>query len=249
MRNIKYIIRFSILIISLINITHLNANEAEFIDVNEGVVINHLKQQIIDELQNNYIPANKHDLITNYELDISERYIESLPSNVEDILDIKIDNFRFNHLAFNITSNIDNKITENKIYAKIFISVNIPTLNQRLAKGDIIEQQHISFKEFPLHRVAQQYILDAEELLNMQAKNNINIGKPVRASAIIKPQIVNRNEIVAVIYKHKYIELETIGIALNAGALGDNIRVKNKNSGKIISAIAAGKSKVVASRI
>ena len=69
----------------------------------------------------------------------------------------------------------------------------------------------------------------------MQVKRNIQPNILLKSIDIIKPQIINKNDLVNVRYQTNKINLKTTALALHSGAISDMIKLKNEKSGVIIS--------------
>lgn len=68
---------------------------------------------------------------------------------------------------------------------------------------------------------------DPEAALGLEAKVAIYAGRPVLTANLGKPTLVQRNEVVALIYLSGRLAISTEGRALARGSEGDTVRVIN----------------------
>jgi flagella basal body P-ring formation protein FlgA len=69
-----------------------------------------------------------------------------------------------------------------------------------------------------------------DEALGQEARVNLYAGRPVRPGEIGPPAVVERNQIVTLIYDQSGLTIATDGRVLDRGGVGDRIRVMNLQS-------------------
>lgn len=69
-----------------------------------------------------------------------------------------------------------------------------------------------------------------QDLIGMETKVILYAGRPILAEHVGPPAIVNRNQIVPLVFKQAGLSISTAGRALDRGAVGDVIRVMNMAS-------------------
>ncbi len=73
-------------------------------------------------------------------------------------------------------------------------------------------------------------ITSYEMLVGKEAKVALYAGRPIRAQDIGPPAIVDRNQIVKIVYVGPVLTIATEGRALDRAAVGERIRVMNLSS-------------------
>ncbi len=68
------------------------------------------------------------------------------------------------------------------------------------------------------------------EVIGMEARVVLYAGRPILAEHLTVPAIVQRNELVPLVFRHAGLSISTQGRALDRGAAGDVIRVMNLSS-------------------
>lgn len=71
---------------------------------------------------------------------------------------------------------------------------------------------------------------DPAEAIGLEARVAIYAGKPVRPGDLGPPTLVERNQLVTLVYLSGGLEISTEGRALARGSVGDEVRVMNLGS-------------------
>ncbi|EEE38812.1 flagella basal body P-ring formation protein FlgA [Rhodobacteraceae bacterium KLH11] len=77
---------------------------------------------------------------------------------------------------------------------------------------------------------AQGAVRSAEALIGQEARIALYPGRPIRPSDIGPPAIVDRNDLVMLVFDRVALSITTEGRALGRGAAGERIRVMNLSS-------------------
>ena len=79
-------------------------------------------------------------------------------------------------------------------------------------------------------------IADPALAVGQEARVALYAGRPIRAADLASPAIVERNQIVLLVYQNGGITISTEGRALDRAGPGDRIRVMNLSSRSTVSA-------------
>jgi flagellar basal body P-ring formation protein FlgA len=83
-----------------------------------------------------------------------------------------------------------------------------------------------------------------DRTLGMQLRRPMRAGTPIRVADIVKPDFVQRDQNVTVIYQVPGIYLTTRGKAIESGAEGDTISVLNLQTKRTLSGVVTGRGQV-----
>lgn len=124
--------------------------------------------------------------------------------------------------------------------------VDMPVLSRQLGKTDVIEAKDIRMKSIPERFLRKDMVTEAAQLVGQSPRNVISPDRPIRAGEISSPLLIKKGSSVELTYTSPYMSLKASGIALQDGAAGDSIRVKNDKSEKAVSGrvVAAGRVEV-----
>lgn len=82
-------------------------------------------------------------------------------------------------------------------------------------------------------------------LVGMQLKRTVYAGKPVTSADVGPPVVVERNAMVTLEFQRGPLVITTEGRALDAGAVGEAVRVMNLNSKIVLTAVVTGPNKAM----
>jgi flagella basal body P-ring formation protein FlgA len=73
-------------------------------------------------------------------------------------------------------------------------------------------------------------VTDPNALIGQEARVALYPGRPIRAADVGPPALVDRNDLVVLVFSSQPLSITTEGRALGRGAVGDRIRVMNLSS-------------------
>jgi len=150
-----------------------------------------------------------------------------------------------NNVRYKVTCSktVNNQNWSVNVNTQINYFMDIATLSNSVKKGHVIEANDIVYVEKKI-RKNSGYFFNSEELLGKKIKRRMKAGSLLKIKDIQVDSLVSRNQGVLIVINHERLSMATEGVALKSGELGDTIKVKNKRSGNIITAIVIGKDKV-----
>ncbi len=160
-------------------------------------------------------------------------------SNIAPLGDLDIfieippaDKIRSNSISIPVTISIDGDKWK-KIYTtcKVLLYADVPLAIRSIKKGEKITEDAYRKEERKITKLNFPYIAP-EEVKGYEAVRNIYPGNIIDLSFISRPQLVKRGEIVNVLLIRGAIMIRIKAMALQGGAKGDLIQLKNIKSGK-----------------
>ncbi len=127
------------------------------------------------------------------------------------------------------------------------IMVTVVTVARALTRGDIIKHADIVTERRTRAEAGRNFIADSAQVIGLAARNEIQPGVVLRATDLMKPELVHRNQAVTIIYEVPGITLTVRGKATEGGAEGDVIGVLNEQSKRVLEGVVAGPNRVVIS--
>jgi len=88
----------------------------------------------------------------------------------------------------------------------------------------------LTTQDVAINRNLSGGLRDPADVVGMETKVVLYVGRPIRAEDIGPPALVNRNQIVPLVFRSSGLSISTAGRALDRGAVGDMIRVMNMSS-------------------
>lgn len=129
-------------------------------------------------------------------------------------------------------------------------TVEAAILTRALARGEIVKAGDVSTERRPKADVAADVLPSDAPAIGLAARQALRAGQPLRASDLMKPELVQRNEGVTLIFEAPGITLTMRGKALESGSDGDLVNVVNIQSKRTVQGIVSGPGRVtVASNV
>jgi len=100
-------------------------------------------------------------------------------------------------------------------------------------QGDTLEEIRLR----PNARITAQVVRVAAEAEGKVAKRTLLPGKLIPVSSLREPYIVEAGKAVTVVYRNGGLIIRASAVPLQPGAIGDMLRLRNADSGKIFSGI------------
>ncbi len=105
------------------------------------------------------------------------------------------------------------------------------TVNSPISRGQIITKQNVTISMVDLQRYRRQGFSSINHVVGAKTKKNLRTGDIIEANDIC---VVCRNETVVIKASNPGMTITTKGLALSDGGFGEQIRVKNSKSNRII---------------
>lgn len=145
----------------------------------------------------------------------------------------------------NLLITADNEVqTAMALQGRYEKQVAVPVLKQRMKEGDTITDVDLDTEWLNESKLRRGMVLDAESLLGKTPRRTISAHRPIREEELQSPSSLMKGSIVQMRYHSGAMHLSTSGEALDDGAVGDIIRVRNQKSGIIVRARVESDSSV-----
>ncbi|MCK5189614.1 MAG: flagellar basal body P-ring formation protein FlgA [Methylococcales bacterium] len=124
------------------------------------------------------------------------------------------------------------------IYSSAIVTVfkEVIVLTQPIRRGDIFSLNNLHFEKRDISTIRAGFLTDPLAVVNKQATRNLGLGSVINKSNYTEPKLIKRGEKVYIKASSPYLDISVMGIAMMDGIKGQNIRVKNEKSHKIIQA-------------
>jgi flagella basal body P-ring formation protein FlgA len=118
--------------------------------------------------------------------------------------------------------------------------IEVPVLARMIERGEIISPRDIVIDRMPRSAIRSDIITDANRLTGMSARRNLREGVPLTRDLLMEPILVQRGDLVTIVYRSTGLTLTTRGRALSAGARGEVIQIFNIQSKRTVEAEVSG---------
>lgn len=124
------------------------------------------------------------------------------------------------------------------LYVPVELSVYRPvvTATRPLGHDETVQRADVRLMETDVARLTGQYLTTLDEAVGMAVKRPVAQDATLTAEHLQPPLLVKRGETVLLTATGSSISVKMPGIAMTDGRRGEQIRVKNTTSGKIVAA-------------
>lgn len=134
------------------------------------------------------------------------------------------------------------------VTARVDILSMIATAKRPILKGVSIRARDLHFTKQNISTLNQSYFTKPEQLLTLIARRNIATGTILTSNLLVIPELIKRNDTVIIEATTGTLSVRTQGTALESGRYGEQIRVINNKSQKVIRAYIKSRGVVSVSR-
>jgi flagella basal body P-ring formation protein FlgA len=132
-----------------------------------------------------------------------------------------------------------------EVAGRVEAMVDLPVLNRHMMPGEIIAERDIAWQRVSARRATTTAISRLGELVGQTPRRPIASGQPIRMTDVVPDYLVQKGDVVTILLQNGKMTLTARGTALQRGARGDVIRVRNSQSRKTIEGQVASPDMVI----
>ena len=122
--------------------------------------------------------------------------------------------------------------------------VEVAVLARPVRRGAIIRSRDVTLRAIPETTVPQSAVRQKDDLVGQSARYTLRPGRPIRQTELQAPVLVKRGAIATIVVQTRYMRLTSRARALEDGARGETIRLRNTKSKKVIEGVVTGPDRV-----
>ena len=111
----------------------------------------------------------------------------------------------------------------------------VVVMTRTVRRGKLLTQDMVELSERDVTNLKYGYFTTFEDLVGLKASRPVGAGDIVSRNHVKPIPLVHRGDEIVMTVVSKHMQLVTSGLALQDGGAGERIRVKNRDSGKIVS--------------
>ncbi|MGA8968590.1 MAG: flagellar basal body P-ring formation chaperone FlgA [Pseudolabrys sp.] len=139
------------------------------------------------------------------------------------------------------------KRTAMRLSGRAVATVEVATVTRTIERGGVLRDSDVLMDRRPRAEIGRDVITRREQAISFAARNSLQPGRPLRLVDLTKPDLVQRNETVTLVYEVPGIVLTVRGKAADGGAEGDTISVLNEQSKRTVQGTIIGPGRVLVS--
>jgi flagella basal body P-ring formation protein FlgA len=134
-----------------------------------------------------------------------------------------------------------------RLGGRAMATLEVVVLAHAVDRGAILRDADIDIERRPRAEVGRDAITDRDRVVGLAAREHLQAGRLVRSIDLMRPEIVQRNEMVTLVYEIPGVMLTVRGKAAEGGAQGDVISVLNEQSKRMLQGVVVAPGRVAVS--
>lgn len=119
--------------------------------------------------------------------------------------------------------------------------IDVPVLNRAISRGDVVRQSDLRIQSILYARTTGTPTLThADDIAGQAARRSLRAGLALSPDDLTEPLMVERQELVTLIYRHGSLALTVRARAMDDGSEGQSIDVMNLQSNRVVRGVVAG---------
>lgn len=203
-----------------------------------------ISDAIVRTLSVQYNFGNPNDITITFDRELQTVYVEPTSVGQPRVAHIGLD--RGGRFDANIEMPTGNgKHGVLRIAGRAQVTADVVTIARSLERGAVIKDSDIVVERRPRAEVGRDALTDRSQVVGLAPRSAKQAGSMLRAAELAKPDTIQRNEVVTLIYEVPGVTLTVRGKAMEGGAEGDVISVLNEQSKRTLQGVIAGPGRVV----
>lgn len=119
--------------------------------------------------------------------------------------------------------------------------IAVPVLTRAVPRGDVVRASDLRFQDMAYARtLGTPTLVDTADIVGQAARRTLRAGAPVNPDDLTEPLMVERQDLVTLVYRHGALALTVRARALDDGAHGQSVDVMNLQSNRTVRGVVAG---------
>jgi flagella basal body P-ring formation protein FlgA len=131
-----------------------------------------------------------------------------------------------------------------RLSGRAHATMDVVTVLRRVERGTVLKETDVAIERHPRNKVERDALTDRSQAIGMAASTQLQPGRPLRSTELKKPELVQRNDLVTLLYEVPGIVLSVRGKAAESGAEGDTVAVLNEQSKRTVHGVVVGPGQV-----
>ena len=134
-----------------------------------------------------------------------------------------------------------------RLSGRAYAAVEVVMVTHPIDRGGVLRAVDLAVERRPRSEVPRDAVAGIDHAIGLAARNVIRPGQPLRSAELTRPEIVQRGQMVTLVFEAPGLMLTMRGKASEAGAEGDTVSVLNEQSKRTVQGVVAGPGHVVVS--
>jgi len=132
-----------------------------------------------------------------------------------------------------------------RLSGRAMATMQVAVLGTSVERGAVLKDSDVVMERRPRAETGRDVVTDRAQAVGLAARSALESGRPLRTAQLMKPETIQRNEQVTLIYEVPGITLTVRGKAAEGGAEGEVISVLNEQSKRTVQGTIVGPGRVL----
>jgi flagella basal body P-ring formation protein FlgA len=206
-----------------------------------------IESQVAHALEHRNGLGDAANLNLTFDRDVQDIRLEAWNTGAMQPVAVRHDprNGRFD-VSFEIPNDTNNTRTKLRFTGIAIETVETAVLTRNVERNEVLKSADVATERRPKAEVGGDAAARSRAI-GMQMRKQLRAGQALKASDLGKPDLVQRDDNVTLIYESTGLYLTMRGKALEAGTEGDTVNVLNLQSKRTVSGLVIGRDQVAIS--
>lgn len=209
-----------------------------------AITSHEISDRITQALAGQYGFADAHNILVNLDGGVRTLQVEPTATGELQVVALAYDP---RSMRFDVTLNLPDSAALRqqgvRYTGSAIETVDAIAVDRTVGRGEVLKPSDLTVLKRPKAE-AGTVLTDPNATAGLEARHELRAGQPLVAADVMKPQVVQRNDTVTIVYEAPGVTLTLRGQAQNAGALGETIAVLNTDSKRVVQAVVSGTDRV-----
>jgi len=146
-------------------------------------------------------------------------------------------------VAFEIANDSGTGPTKLRFTGTVIETAEVAVLTRNVDRGDLLKSSDLVVERRPKAEIGGD-AASRDRAVGMQLRRPMRANQPLKIADIVKPDLVQRDQTITLVYQSTGLYLTTRGKALDSGTEGDVVNVLNPQSKRTVTGIVTGRGQV-----
>jgi flagellar basal body P-ring formation protein FlgA len=132
-----------------------------------------------------------------------------------------------------------------RLAGRATVTAEVAVLANPIARGSVIKDADVLIERRARAEIGRDIVTDRAQAVGLAARNALDAGQPLRTTQLMKPETIQRNDQVTLIYEVPGIMLTVRGKAAEGGTEGEVISVLNEQTKRTVQGVIVGPGRVL----
>ena len=205
---------------------------------------NEIEDAITKSLSARFDLGSSKDIVVTFARDMRAIHVEPSAKGEPRVANIDYD---LRSGRFDATIEIPasaGKRTAIQLSGRATATVEVATAARTIERGVILRDADLIMERRARSEVGRDVITNPAQAVGLAPRGGLQLGRPIRTAELMKPDLVQRNDTVTLVYEVPGVVLTIRGKAAEGGAEGDVINVLNEQSKRTLQGVVIGPGRV-----